>query len=254
MHMENKGDGLEGRSGRLFVTGDVHGGLHAGKLSSRRFPIGNELTKDDFVAIAGDFGRPWSQPVSQDDLRWLDWFERKPWTTLVADGNHENFDILNKLPVEDWHGGRVQKISPSIIHLMRGEVYEIAGMSVFAFGGARSTDRAYRTEGKNWWPLEMPTTEEMEHGEQNLERRGWKVDVVITHCAPDYFQCLADRSYRRDNLTWYLEGLRERLKFGRWFFGHYHVDADFGWVNASALYNRVVEVEAPDKSLSDDRR
>lgn len=39
-----------------------------------------------------------------------------------------------------WHGGRVHKIRPSVIHLMRGQVFEIDGKRIFAFGGASSHD------------------------------------------------------------------------------------------------------------------
>ena len=56
---------------------------------------------------------------------WLDWLDNKNFTTLFVDGNHENFTRLYNYPVEEWHGGKVHKIRDSVIHLMRGEIFDI---------------------------------------------------------------------------------------------------------------------------------
>lgn len=64
----------------------------------------------------------------------------RSFTTLFVDGNHENFDLLYKYPIVDFHGGKAHRIMPHIYHLMRGEVFELEGMSFFAFGGASSRD------------------------------------------------------------------------------------------------------------------
>jgi hypothetical protein len=47
---------------------------------------------------------------------------------------------LAKFPVDEWHGGKVQYITPSILHLMRGQVFEIGGHSFFTMGGASCHD------------------------------------------------------------------------------------------------------------------
>lgn len=44
----------------IFITGDTHGGIDIKKLSSRNFPKGKKLTKNDFLIITGDFGFVWS--------------------------------------------------------------------------------------------------------------------------------------------------------------------------------------------------
>lgn len=59
---------------------------------------------------------------------------------LLTDGNHENFDRLYAYPVEMWHGGKVHKIRPSVIHLMRGQIFELEEKKIFTFGGASSHD------------------------------------------------------------------------------------------------------------------
>ena len=67
---------------------------------------------------------------------------------------------------------------------MRGQVYEIDDKKWFTFGGAKSQDQAIRIEGKDWWPGEMASEREYEEAVRNLAANGWKVDYVVTHCAP----------------------------------------------------------------------
>lgn len=168
----------------VYVTGDVHGRAEYGssRFAFRSWPLGRTLTRDDAVIVAGDFGFVWNG--SNAEKYWLDWFESKPWTTCFVDGNHENHRMLAELPVREWSGGLVHEVRPHVLHLMRGEVYDIAGTTVLTMGGAASNDRQYRREGRNWWPEEIPSEEEMGHCRASLDRVGWRVDCVVTHEAP----------------------------------------------------------------------
>ena len=49
---------------------------------------------------------------SPREAYWLNWLEDRPFTTFFVDGNHENFDELNALPVHTWHGGKVHYVRP----------------------------------------------------------------------------------------------------------------------------------------------
>ena len=121
----------------IVLVGDTHADIR--RFSSDNFPF-NDFTKDDYVIILGDFGLVWDNEESPYETYWLNWLEEKPWTTLFIDGNHENFDRLNSYPIEYWNGGKVQRIRPSIMHLMRGQVFELQGKKFFTFGGASSHD------------------------------------------------------------------------------------------------------------------
>lgn len=66
--------------------------------------------------------------------------DSQPWTILFVDGNHENFELLDDYPVSSWHGGKVHFIKESVIHLMRGQIYTIDGLTFFTFGGGYSCD------------------------------------------------------------------------------------------------------------------
>ena len=91
-----------------------------------------------------------------------------PATVLFIDGNHENFADLNSYAVEQWHGGKVHIIEDDIIHLMRGQVFDIKGKLFFTFGGAYSIEKMNRSEGIDWFPEEMPSREEYQEGMGNL--------------------------------------------------------------------------------------
>ena len=242
----------------IYITGDTHIPIDIHKLSTRRWPKQNNLTKDDYLIVCGDFGLIWnyletglSVPANPDDrhwvpeeLFWYKWLNEKPFTTLWIDGNHENFDRLKTYPVTEWHGGKVQKISDSIIHLMRGQVYEIDGSTFFTLGGARSIDRgpATGTEKRDshiiWWPEEQPSVGEYDEALSNLEVHGNKVDYIITHEAPP--SILLQKGYQLSELANFLWQLNDTVEFERWYCGQLHEDEQYGKVRV--LFDDMVVV------------
>lgn len=114
-----------------------------------------------------------------------------------------------------WSGGTAERsgaIRPSVLLLERGQVFELGGKRVFAMGGARShdiqdsvlkpddplfdekfrrlqaRDAAFRVNRRSWWKKELPAPEEYRQARVNLERAGWRVDYIVTHCAPTSIQ------------------------------------------------------------------
>ena len=225
---------------RLFITGDTHGDIDFHKLNTKNFPEGRLLTKEDYVIICGDFGAVWDGAKSDKYLQ--KWYNEKPWTTLFVDGNHENHDILDSFPISEWNGGKVHFITPSIIHLMRGQVYKIGDKTFFTMGGAESHDKIYRKEGISWWRREMPSNDEYEEGLTNLNKVNNQVDYILSHCAPDRLQSKIAYWYEHDKLTNYLEIVRQTVEFGWYYFGHYHIDKDFLNYKATCLYNNIIEL------------
>lgn len=219
----------------FYVTGDTHGSIDIHKLTTRLFPQGENLTKDDYLIICGDFGLVWNN--SKDELYWRKWLNSKPWTTLFVDGNHENHPLLNSYLIEEKWGGKVHKIQDNIYHLMRGQVFEIDGKKLFTMGGALSHDKKWRTPGKTWWSEELPSQNEFNEAIDNLTKHNWNVDYVITHCAPTEFQKCICKYYKPDRLTEFLQYIDEKLKYKAWFMGHYHRNETFG--NKHILYNHI---------------
>ncbi len=223
----------------VYITGDTHADIDISKLNTKNFPQQKDLTKQDYVIIAGDFGLVWDGSASEK--WWLNWLANKNFTTLFVDGNHENFNMLRELEPVPMFGGYVRRVTDGIYHLERGQVLTIDGRKFFVMGGAKSHDMENRAEGKSWWSQEIPSTEEMERGIQALDAVGWDVDYVITHCAPKSVQQMMADWYKNDSLTSYLELIRCDLNFKRWFFGHYHIDRQIN-EQFVALYDRVVPV------------
>lgn len=213
----------------VFLTGDIHGELDIAKVDDFSRGDGQALTRDDYLIILGDFGLVWTDPPSEGEAARLDWLEAQPWTTLFVDGNHENFDLLDALPVEKWAGGRVHRVREHVLHLLRGEAFVIDGLTFFVVGGAYSIDREWRTPHRTWWPQEVPSAEERAYVDRRVRELG-SVDYVLTHCPPT--GCY--RRYRArwsgfwgpsDEWTdWLEEHVEGRLRYRRWFYGHLHFD------------------------------
>ena len=121
---------------KIFATGDTHGNFE--QFRPEYFPEGRELTREDVVLQLGDFGGVWFGDERDDET--LDWLEKLPFTVAFVSGNHENYDALKSCPTEIWHGGRVQPIRPHVLHLTRGQIFELAGLTFFTMGGASSHD------------------------------------------------------------------------------------------------------------------
>ena len=187
------------------------------------------MTKEDYVIICGDFGGIWDKDKeSAREKWWLDWLEEKPYTTLFVDGNHENFDRLYDYPLEEWNGGKVHKIRSSVIHLMRGQVFNIEDTKIFTFGGGESLDKDMRLENNLWWREEMPTPAEMTGAAKQLDSLGCKVDYIITHEPPSLVKSamllrrgLADRV---NKLNGFFEEINGNCSFKHWYFGSLHED------------------------------
>lgn len=225
----------------VWATGDCHGNFQ--RFGMKHFPEQKKMTRNDYIIVCGDFGY-WAD--TPEETYWLNWLEEKPFTTLWVDGNHENFDRLNELPVHQWHGGKVHYICPHIIHLIRGQLYDIAGYTFFTMGGAQSHDiqdgildpeapgfereywfkrrmrQNFRVKGVSWWPEELPSDKDYFTALETLERASWKADYVITHCAPTSITQTINRDYQPDALTDFLEMVNQRLDFHYWIFGHHH--------------------------------
>lgn len=225
----------------FYITGDTHGMTDWEKLNTTHFPEQKYMSDYyDFLIIVGDFGGIWDG--AEQDRYILKAYNQRPYTTLFIDGNHENHDLLDKYPVEEWNGGKVHKISDHIIHLMRGQVFTIDGITFFTMGGAESTDKRIRKEGESWWPREMPSDEEYKEAADNLKKVDYKVDVVLTHCAPEgYIGENMDGVVERceNRLTRFLDSLIIDcgLKFKHWYFGHYHRNMD--WDKFSLVFFKV---------------
>jgi hypothetical protein len=227
---------------RIFITGDTHANIDIWQVDAFS-EIHQDLTRDDFLIVLGDFGALWFGDSRDDKL--LQWWENQPWTTLFIDGNHENFDLLAQYSITEWHGGHVQFIRPHIIHLMRGQIFDINGFTFFCMGGARSVDKEYRLAGISWWPQEEPTWTEMDEGLSNLEAHNNTIDFILAHTAPSAIAQIVVNGYGYTNepLNSYLNVVVSQTTFKKMFIGHFHIDRVVH-ERFHFLYNDIVEITA----------
>lgn len=233
----------------IAIRGDIHGDIYELTLQCERFGFG----KKDYIIITGDFGGVWH--VADSDNRTtmqrfrqaeneLNFLAKQDYTILFIDGNHENFDRLSKYPVKEWHGGKVHEIRHNVLHLMRGEIFNVEDKTFLAMGGARSHDiddgileitdvdkiRTYSKERKffrinhlSWWADEIPSQEERNNCLKNIANANWKVDYILSHEMPSSDVILLGRRYHPDEYSKWLETLRQKVDYTNWFGGHYHV-------------------------------
>ena len=87
----------------------------------------------------------------------------------------------------------------------------------------------YRVNHISWWKEEMASKEEMEEGLRNLSQYNNEVDFIISHCCATSTQKqFVDKTFSADSMTDYLELVKQRVSFKKWFFGHYHDNKNIG--------------------------
>ncbi len=238
------------------ITGDLHGGLTAYHVSSKAF---KPAKRGDIIICTGDFGAVWYHDyhTNEKHKREEDYFlesklrQRSTW--LAVDGNHENFARLfgGEFPIVEIYGGLAYQIRKNIFYLIRGEIFTIEGQTYLAFGGAISHDKKSgwvtpalawsgagerewnkgRTEGKDWWPEEIPSEADYENACRNLDKVGWRVDHVISHTCPVSQRLVFKTGSKRGadpTETMLQRFLDNGLEFSSWHFGHFHFEMQSG--------------------------
>lgn len=187
------------------IIGDVHG----------KFGRYRELIRGVPASIqVGDMGVGFRARHASGDIRWL---SNPPYDAMTEGdhffirGNHDNPDVCKR------HNFCIPDGS-------------VIG-TVFLLGGATSIDRAFRTEGLDWWPDEECSYADLQRHIETYEAA--KPDVVITHEAPQSvaneilatfnMRKIEDRSRTREALEQMFYIHKPRL----WFFGHWHVSVRF---------------------------
>lgn len=223
----------------IYITGDLHIPIDIQKLNTKQFPEQKNLSKEDYLIICGDFGGIWNN--GNEEQYWLKWFNNKNFTTLFVDGNHENYELLNKYPIREFKGGNIHQIRENIFHLMRGQVFDLCGKKFFTMGGASSHDKKYRIENRNWWSQELPSDEEYQKAICNLELYNWKVDYIITHCISDSIQRTISTAYEENKLTNFFETIDKKIFYHKWFFAHYHIDKEIDEKHI-CVFNNIISI------------
>ncbi len=222
----------------ILVTGDIHGDI--GRFSDKRI---KSLRKGDTLLICGDLGFIWNG--TDKERRVLKKLGRRRYNVLFVEGAHENFDLLETYPTEQWNGGTVRVISGNLRQLVRGSVFELEGKRVFAFGGGSgevnggtapcSAETAER--------YELLSQSELAASEAALSECGNSVDYVVSYEPPITIAEFLDQPVSAtDSVGVYLDRIRSELTFRQWFFGKHHINKQVP-PKFTALFDNVVNAE-----------
>ncbi|MCM1022428.1 MAG: metallophosphoesterase [Prevotella sp.] len=200
----------------ICVTGDMHGDYS--RFGDSRI---KRLKKGDFLIVCGDFGFVWDgSPKEKQTLKRIG---KKPFYTLFVEGCHENYDLLDRYPEEDFCGGRVSVISGRLMRMKRGSIFNFQGLTFFAFGGGQTKELEIRRESKTWWERELPAPEEVDAGERALKERGNKVDYIVTHEPPASVKEFLNFEVRQISyMHTFFDKVKDECEFTKWFFGKVH--------------------------------
>jgi len=88
----------------------------------------------------------------------------------------------------------------------------------------------------------MASKEEMEEGLRNLSQYNNEVDFIISHCCATSTQKqFVDKTFSADSMTDYLELVKQRVNFKKWFFGHYHDNKNIG-PKEILIYEQIIRI------------
>ena len=87
----------------------------------------------------------------------------------------------------------------------------------------------------------MPSNSEYDEAMDNLEKNNWKIDYIITHCAPTHIAKQISCYYESDKLTQFFDKVMQNNEFKYWYFGHYHADKYIG-SKFLCVYNDIIKL------------
>lgn len=203
----------------ICVIGDTHGDYS--RFSHKKIKA---LKKDDFLVICGDFGFVWDGSDREKAI--LKKIGAKRFTTLFLTGSHDNYDLLEQYPEEDFLGGRARNISGKLYMLSSGGIFDLNGHKAYVFGGGQAADIDVRIENSTWWEQELPDEAQLESGRKRLEAAGGKVDYIFTHEPPgslaEFLQTGKQAVLPMSRLNIYFDKMKSEIAFKMWFFGKLH--------------------------------
>ena len=231
----------------VYITGDTHNVNDMANLSVGKMKLNCKMQGVDYSAISyaivlGDFGLPWYEcavdeqgihPTDKTDRYLLEWYNSKPFKIFAVPGNHDNYDMIEKLPEVPMFGAAVRRVSENVFYFKRGEIYEIEGSRFLVLGGALSEDKAFRTLHESWWPQERWTEKEETACLEKLKLEGTNFDYILSHTGPSAGIACIDpyfldeenlESLALDSTVVFNDKIDSLVTYKKWFFGHWHSD------------------------------
>jgi predicted phosphodiesterase len=223
----------------ILITADLHGDIDFRKINNDSVKAACQGEFPSYMLVAGDFGVPFSNnPNDRTDFYMQRFYEAKPYDVVVIPGNHENYNRIEALPVETYHGAKARRFGKNIVFIEKNQILELEGKTFYCFGGADSTDIEFRTLFLDYFPQEQATYADFLEMQEVLQKVQ-KVDYIIAHTAPTE---IVERMHRDDRLndstSKVLDYLVKHIEFEKFFYGHMH--RDFHYERYQCIYDKPV--------------
>lgn len=223
----------------VYITGDMHG--EQSRFYTKEI---KNLKAGDTLIVCGDFGFVWGN--TQSEKNFIKWLGTRKYNICFVDGPHDNYDKIYSCKKTVFKGGLVHRISGSLFHLCRGQVFNIDGYKIFTFGGGESSDKDLRIDSQSWFKDELPYPEQMKEGAENLTEAELSVDYIITHEPPSVIkkaiQLRAGKNAYVNKLNGYLEEINRGVSFKKWFFGSVHEDKQITKKH-TAVFEKILPID-----------
>lgn len=212
----------------IYLSGDIHGDVNRVSRDIGKYGI----TKNDIIILLGDVGLNFiGFEKSRMRKEFLNCFGIP---IFCIHGNHEiRPETLPSYYEKVWHGGivYVEDSYPNLLFAKDGELFDLDGYITLVIGGAYSVDKYYRlSHGYPWFADEQPYDVIKKRVESNLEAHGWIVNIVLSHTCPKkyipteaFLPGLDQSNVDRSTEKW-LGKIEEKLTYGDWYCGHWHID------------------------------
>ena len=214
----------------IYLTGDTHGDVSRIEEFCEQY----ETDREDTLIILGDAGINYDG--GRRDRAIKQFLKDLPITLFCIHGNHERRPCtIEGYKEMTWRGGTVycEDKYPNLLFAKDGEIFDLDGVTAIVIGGAYSVDKEIRLQhGYGWWPDEQPSDEVKQSVELQLDRLGWKVDLVLSHTTPlkyvptEVFLPGIDQSTVDQSTEIWLDDIEDRLDYLRWYCGHYHTEKE----------------------------
>jgi TPR repeat protein len=207
---------------KIIIAADVHGSIRLDILKNNLKNL--KINEQDVLIIAGDAGIVWNEAINEDVRSY---YESLLCNVLFIDGNHENFTLLDKYEITTIYNARCQKVLRNVYHILRGEVCIINGYIFFCFGGGYSAKKEDGTSPVYIWDRELPNEDEYINGINNIKKYDKVIDYIITHqTCSKIINLMGKKIYDSEiKLLQYFDEINKKCDYKKWYFGHYHLDA-----------------------------
>lgn len=216
----------------IYVTGDTHGDF----TRIRDFCKKHRTGYNDIMIILGDAGINFSSYYN--DINKKRFIKKIPITFFCVHGNHEKrpntvFKDTGEQVYKEVHfyNGIAyhEEEYPNIYFAKDGEVYDFNTLRTLVIGGAYSVDKDYRLEnGYPWFEDEQPDDTTKNKVREVIKHYNYDFDIILTHTAPytympvEMFLRHIDQSKVDNSTEKFLNEIEEKIKYKKWYCGHYH--------------------------------